>query len=276
MLISRVFSFLLCSCASMLNASAQGLPRNEFTAFGQWFKQEGIQATDQTGPNQTFTGWAPSSWSVSANYRYWLTSRFSVGAQVGLMNLPYAYQWAPGYGIYFPSDIVSNETSRYPKENALGVPFMLLVGSRWALGGQWWINPSLGVGVAQVNTSVIPSGITVRSPDEPDSTIRIMRSVHRVNASGGPIPLVHLSAELGYMLGNMNTISLGILLQASPRRDVFSGEYTLYPGTEFESTGGYTGGVHHLGLRLGYTMCWGIPKEPGYVRKARRKAERQP
>lgn len=275
----RFVRFLLCVITISLlvgHAHAQEFPRNEVSVLGVWFKQEGIQAMELAGPNQTFTGWNPSSWGIEASYRYWVSPRLGVDAALGLQMAVFTYAWDPGGGVYYPSPYPSEGVEREYKEFYPIVPLRIRAVSRFSLSGNWVLMPSLGFGIAQLGSETINFGYGVSVNETGDTLMKIMQRIDRVNASGKPIYLVELGGELGYKLPNLNTITFALVLQYSARRDIFSGEYTLYPDTEFESRGRYTGGINHVGLRLGYSMSWGSPKEPGYVRKAGRKAERTP
>lgn len=250
---------------------AQDSPRNELFLAGEWFKLEALRVEGRTGANQSFNGWHPSSMGIQVNYTHWLGSQFGLGIGLGLKQVPFTYSWDRGRGVFYPAKFAPLGVEKEFKDNSTLVSLGMHLSMRVEIRRQWRAMGSLSMAVTQLASET--SSFTSTERLETDSAIVVMRRVDKVNQSAKAIPLLRFTGDLGYVLPNMNTVSFGLVLQYSTRRDIFTGAYVLHPDSPYESTGRYRGGVSYLGVQIGYTMSWGMPKEPAWVRKARRRSE---
>ena len=105
---------------------------------------------------------------------------------------------------------------------------------------------------------------------QPTTTYLTMVRMDRYNTGGGALPFVRFGFGVDRMFENFNRIGLELFALYSTRRNTFQSDYILYPGTIGESSGTIQGGVSHAGLRLSYTLTWGPPKKPAYLRREER------
>lgn len=187
-----------------------------------------------------------------------------------MSNAIFTYKYVENYVVLGFPEIGYRPTKEFPEHHWL--PGIALNCSyRKSLGKQWGGFATMHVGWQFISSEEVPFRGWV-SIGRPLTTYLTMVRVDRYNRGGGALPFVRLGFGLERAFENFNRIGVELFGLYSFRRDTFQSDYLLYPGTVDESNGSIQGGVSHAGVRASYTLTYGAPKKPGYLRRAERGA----
>lgn len=225
-----------------------------------------LRTINTYGPQRGFRarGWP---WMLGLEYALRLKRRLLVGATLNVSETWWRYDMVPDApgdigpevrGLNSPPRIVPLPYSMIVPEITVNGGFVVLEGPRLRLG----TGASLGVAWLRNRLLGFRGSHVVPQPDGSQLVV----FAGGLDYGFDVYPLAGFHVQGTWQARNHNRWSL-MLEGRSTLTNFYEGGYTLYGGTPTEAGGSLRGRLAYIGLRLGFGLTWGEPRQPRWVRK---------